>query len=197
MPSVTFGGTISQDATVGTLAWSNASNAASSDNTYANVTIQGSSSEITRYLTMTGSNGLPTPSPGYYNNIDGIEIFIEGYSEAGGALTGSATSYSAKLLSSSALAGNDLGLGAIVLTKRSNDLTYSIGSSIETWGLSQIQLELVNGFAIAFYDTGLKEAYLKIDRLYATISYTETLLPSNDSQLLKKRASFFNFLEDD
>lgn len=204
MPTVTIDGYTgtSEDTSIGNTSWANIGFAQTPNLAWATTSLSGSGVGISHYIKIINPNNLPSPSPGYYNYINGVELTVIGYVEDGGGASGSGKSYSAKLLSNSTQVGTDLGLDAFTMTKTTSNQTYTIGDATEQWGCSQSELLDINGCVIAFYGTNAlssKEAYTKIDYLYLTVTYTETLIPGGEEaqKLARRKASFLEFLEDD
>ena len=202
MPTVSLNPTTCvEDTSVGssTTSWSNPSYGVTDDSSWATNDITAFSAEVTYYLKATGTNPIPSPPGGYETTVDGIEIFIKGFSDEAG-IAGAASTYSVRLVSGGTIVGDDLGTGgAVTIAEGSLDSIYSLGGSTEKWGLSNAQLLAVNGLAVSFLNSDLKDAHIQINNLYAVITYTESLLPSGDYwlRLKKRRSSFMMFMEDD
>jgi hypothetical protein len=178
--------------------WSNPSYGITDNSSYASQDIAPSSAEVTYYLKATGTNPVPSPPGGYETTIDGIKLFIKGYSDEAG-ISGAASTYSVRLVSGGTIVGDDLGTGgAVTIAEGSSDGLYSLGGSTEKWGLSNAQLLAVNGLVVSFQCSELKTAYLYINHLWLEITYTETLVDNGDYWIqTKKRSSFMMFMEDD
>lgn len=202
MPTVTFNpSSCTEDTSVGfgtNPAWANPGFGITDDSSYATQGVDGSSTEATYYLKATGANPVPSPPGGYETTIDGIKVFIKGYSEDGGLTTGAASTYSVRLVSGGTIMGTDIGSSSpVTLTKGSSDITQHLGGTSEKWGLSQAQLLAVNGIVVSFECTSIKNALIKVNNIYAEITYTESLIPDGWLKTVKRRSSFMKFMEDD
>lgn len=162
-------GTLANDTSVGTIAISNPSNAAASDDSYATAALL--SNEQTNYLKATNF-GLAIP---IHSTIDGILVEVERKSSVGSAITDTSVKL---VLPSGAFGATNKSAGAAWPT---SDAYASFGSSSDLWGetLRPIDVNDVNfGVVISGKATG-GAATGSIDHVRITVSYTQLSMPFN------------------
>lgn len=162
MSSVTMSpGTMADDATVGTVAWSNPDNAKVSDDVYAVVT---GLNQTSHYLKATNFGfSIPTGA-----TINGVLVEVEGHVTAG--------SYSqvANLFSGS-YSADKAGTGSLGFP---SDAVSSFGSSNDLWGKSLTSGNINDAtFGVGFKFTNIN-GIASIDHIRITVYYTESSFTS-------------------
>ena len=166
-------GTMADDATVGTVAWSNPDNAKVSDNVYATAVL---SNNFSHYLKATNF-GFTIPTGA---TINGIVVEIEGY-----LVVTSGATQQIKIIKG----------GTVRTTRKTttfpegavNEAYNTVGSSSDLWGLSWTAEDInASNFGMVFYlgfadDTPAGTWY--VDHIRITVYYTNpiTSLPSKMS----------------
>lgn len=154
------GGTFATDATVGAIAWTAASNAQASDNSYAtSVLLLG---QITNYLMATNFNfSIPLKS-----TILGVTVNIE---RSSNTLNGTHDN-SIKLVKASAISGNDKANAGLEWPTADAVATY--GSATDLWGLSLTPSDINNsGFGVVMSGIADLAGTAQIDYVSITIDY--------------------------
>ena len=148
--------------------WSNTSNASSSDDSYATVSVNdGESSE---YLTITNFGfGIPSGA-----TIDGIEVFIEKHGQSS-----KIKDASVKLIQGGVISGTDHVLSP---SWGSSDFTDTYGTSTDLWGLTLTDVDInASDFGVAFAieksSNGGGNKTASIDDIIITVNYTIATLP--------------------
>lgn len=157
-------GTLANDATVGTIAWTNPGNAAASDNVYA--TSSSSGAFTTNYLKATNF-GFSIPVGA---TIDGILVEVE---KSG---NGTTTKFdnSLKLVKGGVIGGTDK---TTVDTWPLSDTYVSSGSSSDLWGETWTAADINAsdfGFSISAKNTGSSAQTIYLDHIRITVYYTLT-----------------------
>lgn len=158
---------VADDATAGTNAWSNAGNAAASDNAYATATLSGQTS-TTRRLRATGF-GLSVPAGA---TINGIEVQYESKRIAVGAVR----EHSVRLLKAGTVAGTDA--TTTTVTIGASDTYRARGGPSALWGTTWTAEE-VNasdfGFVVQFRQDGTAPSgeQVLVDHMQLAVYYTE------------------------
>lgn len=157
------GGTFADDATVGTQAWANPDNAASTDNSYA-VASRVLSAGISHYLKATNF-GFSIPAGA---TIDGI--YVE--AEIKSSTTGSCD-YNIKIVKGGTISGDDLKRAASTYWPTS-DTYVSWGGATALWGLTWSAGDINNsGFGVAIAaQIGAIYQTCSIDHIRITVYYT-------------------------
>ena len=147
--------TMADDATVGTVAWTNPDNAKASDNVYTSV-----GSGITHYLKATNFGFIiPTGA-----TIDGILVEIEQKDFGFGALENSI-----KIVKGGVISGEEKSTGAEI---PDTDTYVSYGSSTDLWGLPWTAEDInLSTFGVVFSDTD----FSGVDHIRITVYYTEAI----------------------
>ena len=168
-------GTIVNDNSFGTIAWSNPANAASSNNVYAIAFSFGGG--VSNYLKATNF-GFSIPSGA---TIDGIKVTIEAQTSAG-----STNDSTVKLVKSGLVLGSNLGTS--LPWNNVSDSTRTYGSSSNLWGLSWTDADINDStFGVAYSSTltaGKSGARNRCDYISITVYYTTGSGPTSASALL-------------
>lgn len=162
--------TITNDAAVGTLAWSNPSNAASSNDTYAESVALGSAIVTTNYLKSVNF-GFSVPSGA---TIDGIVVEIERKASAGSASI-NVVDQTVKLVKNGTVVGTNKADTA--LKWPTSDTTKTYGSSSDLWGTSWTDSDINSStFGVVInvvLNIGIKvNLFADIDHVKITVYYT-------------------------
>lgn len=156
------GSTFASDAGIGTIAWTNPGNAASSNNTYATADI--SDAEITQYLKATGF-GFSIPVGA---TINGIIVSIERKRSK------ETTDHAVRLVKAGVIQATDRSTATIYT---STDVSEDHGSSVDLWGDSWSHSDINDaGFGAAFSCIDTEEAgsgVASCDWIGITVHYTE------------------------
>jgi len=155
------GSSFVDDASVGTVAWSNPANAQYSDNVYASVTLN--SGIISHYLKATGF-GFSIPSNA---TINGILVEVERKAAAG-----TIGDYSVKLVKGGAISGNNK--ADTTNNWPTTDTYKSYGGSTDLWGLSWTAADInASNFGMAIACRGYAANSISyIDHIRITVYYT-------------------------
>lgn len=185
-------GTVTNDATFGTLAWSNLGNAAASDDTYATASYSGGSSTTTQFLC--GANFGSTVPAG--STIDGIAVEWEKKSShKSGGFNVSDTSVYAFKAAATPNPGNN---NQIFANWELTDTYATYGGAADLWGQTWTVAE-INGSASG---TSLRASIISIagavtgsvDHVRRTVYYTPaSSLPGSvfmPRQAVRRAASF-------
>lgn len=173
--AATNGGTFASDGTVGTIAIANASNATSSDNSYATAVLL--LNEITNYLKVTNF-GFTIP---IHSKIDGITLEIERNSTILNSVTDSTIRL---VLPSGAFGSTNKSAGA---TWPNADAYATFGSSTDLWSETLRPIDVndknfgvaISGAATLFAGTA------QIDHVRITINYTQLAMPHNITRVVR------------
>lgn len=155
------GSTISDDASVGTVAWSNPANAGASDNVYATAT---STTAATHYLNCQGF-GFAIPSDA---TINGITMDVE-CKQSGNTVT----DYHTNLLKAGGIAGDDK---KSATTWPMSDGVRTYGGAADLWGTTWTPADVNHagfGCAIAATITSGISRTASVDLITLTVTYTE------------------------
>jgi len=157
--------TAANDATLGSNAWSNTSNAFSSNNSYATATL--ADSETTQYLKLTNF-GFAVPSG---NRITGIVVEIEKSRTAG---SGTIKDNAVRIVKGGTPTGNDLKDANAWST---SDAYTSYGNSTELWGVTWTVSDINSsgfGVAISAHESSgaMSLQTAQIDHVRITVYYT-------------------------
>jgi hypothetical protein len=167
------GGTFATDSLVGTIAWTSASNAQTSDNSYAtSVLLLG---QVTNYLKVTNLGfGIPTDA-----SIAGITVNVERST----TVLNATQDNSIKLAVSSSPVGDDKASANLWPTA---DATATYGSATDLWGTtwtpSQINDSTFGVEISAIADLG---GTAQIDYVTITVDYTGSNKPGNKLRQVK------------
>ena len=169
----------SNNASIGTLAWSNAANAQLADNSY------GSAGQLLGLFATINTNYLVAKDPGYavpaFATICGISIDIE-ESATGLALGASAKDLSVKIVQNNTISGTEHASGA-GWTAANSYATY--GSATDLWGLSWLPADINSaGFGVAIatrLSTGAASLFLtaRVDHIRITVYYDSSSILSS------------------
>jgi len=164
--SATSPGTLANDNSYGTVAWTNVSNAASSNDSDASVFLE---EETSNYLKATNFGfSIPTDA-----TIVGIEVFVE-KSESGPS-AGDARTDSVKLVKGGTISGDDRASDD-TSEWPSSDTVATFGGSNELWGLSWTDSDInASDFGVVFAvrEDG-REMDCYVDHISISIHYTLT-----------------------
>lgn len=153
------GGTFATDSSVGAVAWTAASNAQSSDNSYATSVLL--LSQITNYL-MTTNFGFNIPLDAI---ITGVTVSVE---RSTTTLNGTHDN-SVKLVKATVISGNDKASATLWPTA---DAVATYGSSSDLWGLSLTPSDINNsGFGVVISGVADLAGTAQIDYMSITIDY--------------------------
>ena len=164
--SATFPGSCVDDATVGTVTWSNPGRATASDNSRATAVL--AASAVSHYLKCTNFNfGSQIPSG---STIDGILVEWEKLSSSASTIRDS----SVRIIQGGSLAGTDKSAGAFWPT---TEAFVSYGGAADTWGLmwTAAQVTANNtsfGVVISATNGGTGNRTASVDSVRVTISFT-------------------------
>jgi hypothetical protein len=153
-------GTVVDDSAVGTVSWTNPSNATASDNSYAVATFTVAST--THYLKATNF-GFSIPAGA---NINGIQIDVE-RKRVSGAIQNSTV----KLVKSGTVVGNNKNATNVNWSTTESYVTF--GSSSDLWGTTWTASDIndsTTGFVISATSDGAGEA--DVDHIRMTVTYT-------------------------
>lgn len=151
--------TLSDDATVGTVAFSNVANAGLSDDIYATVILL--LSQVSHYLKAQGF-GFQIPPDAI---ILGIVVEIERSASLGASIQDS----SVKLVKAGVIGGTEK---ASVSNWPTSDAYATYGSSSDVWGQAWTPVDInLSTFGIAIAVTALAGATVSIDHLRITVYY--------------------------
>lgn len=168
-------GTVVNDATIGSVAWVNPSNAGSSDNVYTTFTGGSTSGEESHYLKSTNYGfSIPTGA-----TIDGIEVRIERVSDDGTDISyGDKTFFSGgiRIVKGGTISSTDLSDGSVWSTTEQYDV-YGSSTQLwgETWSSSDINSSLFGFVVSAVASKGPfdDDVVGKIDNTQIKVYYTE------------------------
>jgi len=169
-------GTGADDASLGTVAWSNPANITSSDNSRASASVGDAS--ISHYLKAT-SFGFSIPSGSAINGIV-VEYECHNTASAGGAVV---EDNSIKLVKGGAISGDDKGDGTDWPFLAASESYLTKGSSSDQWGLSWTATDINAsdfGCAISAKPRAgfeVSDAVALIDHVRITVHYTLLLMP--------------------
>lgn len=153
--------TTTDDATVGTAAWTNPNNAQVSDNVYATVAGTIGSNRISHYLKATNF-GFSIPSDA---TINGVLVEVERKCSFA-----TNADNSVKLVVGGSIVGTDLANSNQWST---SDVYASFGSSSNLWGLSLSVSDInASNFGVAFSANAPQQGACSIDHIRITVSYT-------------------------
>lgn len=163
------GATFADDGTLGTIAFSNPTNAASSNDAYASAVLL--LNEITHYLKVQNF-GFNIP---IHSQIDGIVVEIERNSTVINSVTDNAIRL---VLPSGAYGSTNKSAGA---TWPNSDAYASFGSATDTWGetLTPVDINDVNFGVVISGVASLLAGTAQIDHVRITVSYTQLAMPHN------------------
>ncbi len=158
--------TASDDASVGTVAWTNPSNALSSNDVRAEALAVGAATHLTHYLKVLGLSGSTIPSGAI---IQGIEIQVE--RRGAGSLSAIATN-SIKLVKGGVISGTAKGPGSGWTT---SDATEAWGSASDLWGLTLTEADVnAANFGVVLQTTltvAAASGAAQVDHIQARITY--------------------------
>lgn len=164
-------GTLASDSTLSgsTIAWTNPSNAAASDDSRATATV--AAAEITHYLKCTNF-GFTIPDG---STIDGIEVKVERHADA--AVGSDLQDHAIKL--HDAVLGYQGANKAVAATWDAMDTVATYGGAADTWSFSPT-VSKVNqtgfGVGIGATNVGANPTTARIDHVTITITYTEPMI---------------------
>jgi len=165
------GGTFTNDASVGTIDWTNPSNAQTSNNVYATITTA-SASAVTHYLK--ASNFNFDISDG--STINGISVNVE---RNEGSSTLRVTDNSIRMVKNNIISGSDKSTG---VSWPQYDTTIIYGGAADLWSQSWTASDInsaTTGFVIsAIHDSSTNSRTLSIDYINMTVCYTDTVIPT-------------------
>lgn len=154
------GTVFADDATVGTVAVTNPSNAGLSDDVVASSTLL--LGQVSHYLKATGFGFAIPPDAA----IDGIVVEVE----RSATLSVSITDSNVKLVKGGVIGGADKATGTNWPT---TDAYTSYGSSTDLWGQAWTPSDINgSGFGVAIAATALAGAGVQIDHIRITVYYT-------------------------
>ncbi len=169
----------SNNTSIGTLAWSNTSNAQLADNNYANA------GQLLGLFSTINTNYLVAQGPGYavpsFATVCGISVDIE-ESATGLTLGASAKDLSVKIVQNNTISGTEHAL-AVGWTGASSYATY--GSPTDLWGLSWLPADINSaGFGVAIathLSTGAASLFLtaRVDHIRVTVYYDSSSILSS------------------
>lgn len=155
------GGTFTDDATVGSVSWSNPSNAASSNDVYAVASV--GFVQTTHYLRVTNF-GFTIPGGA---NIDGVTVEVERKQSSASVLIDS----SVRLYTGS-FVGSDKAAGVALPT---TDTYVTYGGAADVWGAALTDSNVnASTFGVGYsvtYNTGISSD-ASVDHVRITINYT-------------------------
>ncbi|MFH1608868.1 MAG: hypothetical protein ABH951_02530, partial [Patescibacteria group bacterium] len=154
------GGTFTNDATIGTLAWTNPFNAQTLNGVYATAAL--TTGTTTQYLKATNF-GFAIPAGSV---INGIQVSITRDGAVGNKIKDS----SLKLVKGGVIGGTDHSAGA---SWANGDTLVTYGSTSDLWGLTWTSADINSsnfGFVISATATGSRTA--TIDNINITVTYT-------------------------
>jgi len=160
--------TIVSDSSAGSVSWSNPSNAASDDSSYAQATMVGATT--TEYLKATNF-GFNVPSG---STINGIEVLLERSSTLGRG-----SDHTIQLVKGGSVSGNN----KASQTWPASEATYTYGGSSDLWGLSLSDTDInASGFGATVRAQSSSNAYANVDHIEITVYYT----PPATSDVIKQ-----------
>jgi hypothetical protein len=158
-------GTLADDATVGTVAWTNPSNAAASDNSRATAGFPGGSLDTTHYL-KASDFGFSIPATA---TIDGITVETERSRSAFGADV--ASTVRLRIIKSGSVSSTEL---TDSYTWTTTDTYVTSGGSSNLWGETWTPSNInSSSFGVVLYTELNLGRTLQIDHVRITIHYTE------------------------
>lgn len=160
--------TFANDGSIGTQAWSSASNAVTSNNAWATAPAQGDT-RTTNYLKATGPSGVSLPPDA---QIEGIEVRIE--RRVAGDIGCSATDNSIRIVKGGTITGTNQSSGA---SWPGSDTYATFGSSSDLWGTAWSAADIGSSFGVVVSamvtDLGaLDPSYAYIDHIQCRITYS-------------------------
>lgn len=178
-------GTLASDATVGTIAWSNPSNAASQNNTYASATAPGDDSYVSEYLK--GTNlGLSIPAGA---TINGIVAEVDGYCVPDFDNT---TDNAVRIVKGGVIGSTNMSKasGPSIGSTYSDSNTYSVyGSSSNLWGTTWTPADInASNFGVAISFNLGRGDEVRIDHVRITVYYTVSGGNPNGGQAMNTSA---------
>lgn len=158
--------TVTDDSSIGTVAWSTPNNAMTSDNTYSEVTI--ADNQTTHYLKATNFGfSIPTGA-----TIDGILVEIEAVRLSGGGENWS----SVKLIKNGVIGGaNRTSAGSSISAVENYDPIPATGGATDLWGESWTPADINNsnfGVVASFGPSGASTT--RVDHIRMTIYFTNS-----------------------
>lgn len=156
-------GTLADESSIGSSAWSNASNAASSDNTYATNSVSGGG--ISHYLKATNF-GFAIDSGA---TIDGIVVEVEKGWPSG---IGAPVDYRVRIVKGGVIGSTDkssVDMWTVMDTYKTHGANNDLWG--ETWAAADIN-DSGFGFAISATNGGGMPADIQIDHIRITVYYT-------------------------
>ncbi len=166
--------TFANDAAAGSLAWSNTSNASSSNNSYATVGAAPGAGQTTQWLKATNASGLSVPAG---STITGFQLKIERH----GTSTGSGISATKlAIVKGSTISSTTRDSDAW----QSSDTVSEFGDSTDLWGETWTSTDIGAGVGFAIrsdFNGGVGSITISVDHMQIKIYY-ET--PSNFLMIL-------------
>jgi hypothetical protein len=154
-------GTLANDAGIGSTAWSNPGNAASSNNSYATNACSG----ITNYLKATNFDFSSIPSGA---TIDGIKVEVEAFTNF------TAFEHTIKLVKGGVVSGdNKSAAGALNVGDPGTYTTY--GGIADLWGVALADTDVNSsdfGVVLAYTNGGKGSPTVSVDHIRITVYYT-------------------------
>jgi len=168
------GGTFADDATVGTIAWTNPSNASASDNIYATASLL--ATQITHYLKSTNFGfAIPTDA-----TVIGVTVDIERSQTGVGAAVNDS---SVKLVKGGTISGNEKATGT---TYPTTDAYATYGSASDLWGLTLTPADInLSTFGVVIASTDTVAGTAQIDHVRITIDYTGSNRGTNQNKYFR------------
>lgn len=153
------GATFTSDATLGVVAWTNPTNAAVQDATYATAVLL--LSQISNYLKVTGF-GFAIPADA---TISGVTVNIR---RSGNTLNATQDD-SVKLVQGGTIAGNEKASGSLWAT---SDATATYGSSTDLWGLTLVPADVnLSTFGVGIAALAALAGTAQIDYVSVTVAF--------------------------